>query len=192
MTAKKTELAHTDETVIENIPIPEGNVMPIKDGYDFTTLAGSLLDATQSRELLKVKEDLVGVAMISTSYSFRPVLRADGIPVSPHRDYVSVEATTYDNRRVVFNDGSTGIHDQILELLVKWGVLPEEYVKVPCVDWDEEVIGMKASANGTFKFEADRQGNPLAYLLRNGLRASEYDTVTPAGEDVHAITYYIA
>jgi len=52
------------------------------------------------------KETLVGVPFIVLAYAFRDGDYGDA-------GFVSVEAITSENKKIVFNDGSTGIRDQL-------------------------------------------------------------------------------
>jgi hypothetical protein len=177
--------------------IPEGTTMPIRPGEDFTTLASEINGMTDSRELVNTKEDLVGVPMIMTSFHFRPGKGTKGM----YADYVSVEATTYDNRRVVFNDSSTGIRRQI----VNW-LLAQESITLPPEDhkgyegpdtayqlWSEVKGGQwkrPDDPNSTLYISALPDGSPIRFLARYGLRASTYQTPGGAPGDL-STTFYL-
>lgn len=152
--------------------------MPIRAGESFGDLATELNGMTDTRELLKVKHDLCGVPFIITSFTFRPGTSPDkGKTLG---DYVSIEATTYDNRRVVFNDSSTGARRQAVIWLIHQGVLTLKDGQTPDTTyqyWDSDLVkgeyfGKLTEEN--LRFTAIGTGEPIRFLARHGLRASEY------------------
>jgi hypothetical protein len=165
------------------VAIPEGVQMPTLPGESFSELIGdgSLLNGwTDSRELMKVKHDLTGTPFVVTSITFRPGTSPDkGKTLG---DYVSVEAVTFENRRVVFNDSSTGIRRQLVIWLCHMGAVADPKVKenpdLTYQYWDSDKLptGVWAGKTGqeTLKFEAVGTGEPIRFLARHGLRASEY------------------
>lgn len=163
------------------IDIPEGVQMPTLPGETFSELIGdgSLLNGwTDSRELLKVKHDLVGTPFVITSFTFRPGTSPD--KGKTPGDYVSVEAVTYENRRVVFNDSGTGIRRQAVVWLAHQGSIPAELKAnpdVPFQRWDSDKV--KGEWKGRLGEESVTisvigTGEPIRFLARHGLRASEY------------------
>lgn len=189
----------TEQTEPRNfeIALPEGVQMPIRAGEDFASLAAELNGMTDSRELLKVKEDAVGVPQILTSFTFRPGTSPDkGKTLG---DYVSVEATTYDNRRIVYNDSSTGIRRQVVLWLIHQGVVTLKEGQNPDTAfqyWDSEQV--KGEYFGKIGEEALRftvigTGEPIRFLARHGLRASTYPVPKEQGGNGKdtATTYYL-
>lgn len=179
------------------IDIPEGVQMPIRAGEDFASLAAKLNGMTDSRELLKVKQDAVGVPMILTSFTFRPGTSPD--KGKTQGDYVSVEATTYDNRRLVFNDSSTGIRRQVVLWLIHQGVVTLGKDQTPDTAyqyWNSdkvkgEFFGKLGKEN--LRFTAIGTGEPIRFLARHGLRASTYVIAEDQGGNGKdtATTYYL-
>ena len=189
--------AEQDEPRNFDIVIPEGVQMPIREGEDFSSLAAELNGMTDSRELLKVKQDAVGVPMILTSFTFRPGTSPDkGKTLG---DYVSVEATTYDNRRIVFNDSSTGIRRQVVLWLIHRGVVTLGEDQTPDTSFQywksENVKGEYFGKIGeeALRFTAIGTGELIRFLARHGLRASSYVISKEQGGNGKdtATTYYL-
>ncbi len=180
------------------IALPEGVQMPIRPGEDFATLAGELNGYTDSRELLKVKEDSVGVAMILTSFTFRHGTSPD--KGKTPGDYVSVEATTFDNRRIVFNDSGTGVRRQVVLWLAHQGVVPEALKDSPDTPFQlwkpaADIKGVYSGKVGEESLSIERTGTgePIRFLARHGLRASTYLIPKEQGGNGKdkATTYYL-
>jgi hypothetical protein len=180
-----------------DIVLPEGVQMPIRAGEDFASLAAELNGMTDSRELLKVKQDAVGVPQIITSFTFRPGTSPDkGKTLG---DYVSVEATTFDNRRIVYNDSSTGIRRQVVAWLVHQGVVAlkaGQSYDTAFQYWDSEnTKGEYVGKTGEefVRFTAIGTGEPIRFLARHGLRASTYVVSKEQGGNGKdtATTYYL-
>jgi hypothetical protein len=192
------------ETEIETRPavvVPEGVQMPIVPGEDFNTLAGELNGQTLSRELINTKGDLRGVPMILTSFTFRPGKTQEKGKMG---DYVSVEAVTYDNRRVVFNDSSTGIRRQVVAWLTAQGnvEVPDVKGKTGEPDYDRPFQYWKSETvkGGTFKGQTGQEhlriealpgGEPIRFLARHGLRESTYPTPGATNLKDTSTTYYL-
>lgn len=173
------------------IPIPEGVTLPTLPGESFAELAGQLTGMTSARDLIKVKEGLVGVPMILTSFTFRWGAKPKDARFG---DYVSVEAVTYDNRRVVFNDSSTGVRKQVAEYLKGIGVLTEaDDPAQPFQTWDSDNLAKFGTWRGeleksSFRIESEPGGVAIRFLCRHGLRKSAY-FAEAVGKD--AVTYYL-
>ena len=93
---------------------------------------------------------------------------------------MSVEAVTFENRRVVINDSSTGIRRQLVIWLAHMGAIDPGIKSEPDTAfqyWDSEKI--KGTWSGKVGAESVRietvgTGEPIRFLARHGLRASEY------------------
>lgn len=135
------------------------------------------------------KDELIGVPFVITGITFRPSDKKEG------GDYVSLEATTKDNERIVINDGSTGIRRQIVAYAAfkKW-LKPAEPkdgddVKSPL----DLPVGRCEFGEGTDVKFAEDGGmtvnivTPFRLRAKKGLRRSDYDG--PTGK---ATTFYLA
>lgn len=173
------------------IPIPDGVTLPIVAGEDFSTLAKELTAQTEGRDLAD-KAGLEGMPFIMTSFTFRPGTNKPGAKKGEiiFGDYVSVEAVTYTNQRIVFNDGSTGIRRQVVNWLIAQGIIPAlDDPDTAFQYWDSEnVLGTWGGAadKPTLKIEATRTGEPIRFLARHGLRSSEY-----TNEYGDSVTWYL-
>ncbi len=157
------------------------------------------LDETRTRDLVE-KEELLGVPFVITSFTFR---QSDMAKV----EYVSVEATTKDDRRIVFNDGSTGIRRDLVnycaarELFTvldgsKFDPNDSLYDMIinDVIDIDHDMVAAKPDSNGMWNLTVRV---PRGVFVRKGLRKSDYGpspdydpkngTGRPAGT-----TYYLA
>lgn len=171
------------------LPLPA--VMPTLPGQSFSDLAApdSLTGMTDTADLLE-KQGLVGTPFIITAVTFRPGYPIPGRP-GILGDYVSVEVTTYDNRRVVFNDGSTGVRREIVEILVNSGTVTlgkDQSLDTRYQEWDSDKV------SGTWKtgdmLYIDTVGaRPMRHLCRKGLRESVYQ-LPELPEESH--TFYLA
>ncbi len=128
------------------------------------------------------KAALIGRDMIITRMVFRPSnMRRPGGGLAP--EYVSVEAVTREDGKIVLNDGSTGIRRQSVQFMIKRGLfLPGEGFDVdgPLAEQiDSGALALSDDAG----VHVDNAGQVVidSYLLnpparvRHGLRVSEYD-----------------
>jgi hypothetical protein len=181
VTVKKNE--PSAEVELPQFRMPEGTQMPILPGEDFNSLAKELVAATDSRELLKVKHDLIGVPMILTAFAFRYGAKKPGAEFG---DYLSTEAVTFDNRRVVFNDSSTGIRLQVATWIHSTLKAAQKDPSADLFDpaqpwqtWEYDVLDRYGAWRGegdklSWLFTALPDGRPIRFLARHGLRVSEY------------------
>jgi hypothetical protein len=150
------------------------------------------------------KSMLVGVPMVVLGVTFR-----EGIPRNDRAgDYVSVEAVCGGradlnrnirlgvldgsnlaidpNEPVVFNDGSTGVRRQLVNVLHESGCInvgmPEDNENLkdrfdrPFQFWlPDEFVANAEITEKSVGFHAMSTGEPLRFLFRNGLRVSEYE-----------------
>lgn len=160
----------------------------------FDMLAGQATQDELGGASLTDKRTLLGVEMIVTRLVFRQsnIKRPDG---STAPEYVSVEALTRELGTVVFNDGSTGIRRQAINLLVKRGMLLTGTDFEADSSLADQVQAGNVEPAGNLSVLFDNTGGMVLdtfdlappVRVRNGLRVSEYDG--PTGP---ASTYYFA
>ncbi len=141
----------------------------------FDELMAQELDETRGHDLID-KDELVGIPFVITSFTFR---ESDMAAV----EYVSVEAITRDNQRIVFNDGSTGIRRD----LVNYCIAREFIIMKDATKFDpngslqdmmnNEIIDLTESID--VRFGPDDNFNatvnlPRGLFAKKGLRKSEY------------------
>lgn len=124
--AKTEETAMTEPEFTDVVEQPSGQLqLPADFDAAIRQAATSAVEALgESIQLVQDKDSLVGVELLVVDYRQR-----DG----GYGDFVSVYARTRDGRNIVFNDGSTGVCQQLLEaeprlpMYVKKGLRKSEY-----------------------------------------------------------------
>ncbi len=179
-----------------DLAIPAQNLAELS----FNELMAQDLDETRTRDLVE-KEELLGVPFVITSITFR---QSDMAKV----EYASVEATTKDDRRIVFNDGSTGIRRDLVnycaarELFIVLGDGSKfdpndslyDMIINDVIDIDHDVVEAKPDSNGMWNLTVHV---PRGVFVRKGLRKSEYgpssdyDPKTGTGRPA-GTTFYLA
>lgn len=176
---------------------------------DFRKLAMEATYFTKGFRLVEDKDTLAGVPHVITNLTFREGYSTTAGP----GDYVSIEAVVadrdtlnsnpvrhylpapsvdqlavYPNEAIVYNDGGTGIRRACVKMLHDIGLIDvgapegdENPFDRPYQLWAE---GAEQAAIG---FTADKNGQPLRYVVIRGLRRSDY--TSPYGE---ATTFYFA
>ena len=141
---------------------------------------------------LKDKDDLIGVPFAITAIYFRPSDQSE-------REYVSVEATTKEGEKVVFNDGGGGIREKLADWAVDKEILDADATENregPIVEY----VGQDHPNYVEVTFGEDG-GATLAILLprplvcTRGLRKSSYKAKGEKGKAGYrpaGTTYYIA
>lgn len=161
--------------------------VPTTAGLSFSDLvARADIDVVDSQDLVKDKRDLVGTPLVITRITFSPGDFKTG--------FVSLEATLDDDRRIVFNDGSTGVRRQILAYAVQKGYLiwpttaDGGTISPMTEEYSDYEIG--DSLDVEIRFSNDGRKivviSDIALFVRHGLRLSEYES-----EDGPATTYYL-
>ncbi len=97
-------------TVTKTEPILD-DMESFEDAMNAIAAAGLAVHVINTTELIEDKDTLIGKEFLIIAYR----MNADG----DFGEFVSVMALTRDNRRIVFNDGSTGIKLQLAELAQK-------------------------------------------------------------------------
>jgi hypothetical protein len=160
--------------------------------FDFETLA-----AMQGEDVFEAagyavveKDELVKKPFIVTGVTFR---ESD----QNNTGYVSLEATTADNEKVVINDGSTGILAQIVHLAVTRGVflpdadtaLKDDVSLAELVNTDNPKVYVSFSQTGEWNI----RWHIGLLKCKRGLRRSDYDAREVDGRKIPAgTTFYIA
>ena len=152
-------------------------------GMSYDTILANFegsIDQVVGADLL-TKDALVDVPFVITKIVFRPSTFSDP-------EYVSVEAISREHGDIIFNDGSTGVRDQLIAYCISKGFAVGSVGEAASdLDW----IG---SANVQVKTTKDAVGptitvNALLHAKR-GLRRSDYEYDN--GEKmIPATTYYL-
>ncbi len=141
----------------------------------FDELMATELDETRGHDLVD-KNELVGIPFVITSFTFR---ESDMAAV----EYVSVEAITKDNQRIVFNDGSVGIRRDLVNYCVGGEFIIvhdttkfdpngslQDMMNNEIIDLTE-FIDVRFGPDGNFNATVHL---PRGLFVKRGLRKSEY------------------
>ncbi len=156
-----------------DLAIPAQNLAELS----YNELMALDLDETRTRDLVD-KESLLGVPFVITSFTFR---QSDMAKV----EYVSVEATTKDDQRIVFNDGSTGVRRDLVNYCAARGIFEVQgdeskfdpngslfdMAANEVIDWSVDDVVAGVDSNGMWYATVHA---PRGILVRKGLRKSEY------------------
>lgn len=173
---------------IQNV---EPNAVSLKD-YSYEALT-QMPEAWETSGFAVVdKEELIGVPFVVVGVTFR---QSDQNNVG----YVSLEAITEKNEKVVVNDGGTGIFKQVVHLCVTQGIFnpsADDALKNDTSLFQDHLIGEEPEINlwmsttGEWNIEWNLKA-PLK--CRHGLRKSDYKSREVNGVKLPAgTTFYIA
>lgn len=123
----------------ERLPaVPSYDVSEFLTYDDALRAFGESIVLANDVELVKDKGELIGTPFLIVNYNFN----MDSIT---QREYVSVGVITLDNKRIVFNDGSTGVYRTLkgmAERGIKGGIVCRNGLRVSeyFLDEDKNII----------------------------------------------------
>lgn len=157
MATKKQPLANNEVVDVltgEVLPmssIKEVNTMTASEFYNWLASENASVeefDGGSEWELIGDKEDLVGVPFVIAMVRWNDVKTKAGLPTG--KQYVSVMAFTEDGKKIVFNDGSTGVAQQLQTYIAKHsrdtGILCKKGLRVSEYDYTDPDTGITAPA----------------------------------------------